>query len=156
MLPAKPYSEALHEWVKVFMQRSMSDFKRFMDESELSASQVNILMRLHFGGKCDVSDIGAGMGVSKAAASQTVERLVQRNLLERVENPLDRRFKQVSLTARGEGLVQASFEARYRWMDELSRGLSLGQQAEIAAALTALTEAAQITQTRVPLEDTIR
>ena len=148
MLPSKPYSEALHEWVKVFMQRSMSDFKRFMDESELSASQVNILMRLHFGGKFDVSDIGAGMGVSKAAASQTVERLVQRNLLERVENPLDRRFKQVTLTARGESLVETSFEAYYRWMDELSQSLSLEQQAEIGSALAALTEAAQITNNK--------
>ena len=129
------------------MQRSMSDFKRFMDESELSASQVNILMRLHFGGKCDVSDIGASMGVSKAAASQTVERLVQRGLLERVEDPADRRFKQITLTARAEALVERSFEARYRWMDELSRALSPKQQQEIAAALKALTEAAQITTT---------
>ena len=152
MSPTQPYLGVLHEWVKVFMQRSMSDFKRFMDESDLSASQVNILMRLHFRGKCGVSDIGTGMGVSKAAASQTVERLVQRNLLERVEDPLDRRFKQVSLTAKGESLVQSSFEARYRWMDELSQSLSLEQQEEIAAALTALTEAAQIIATNPPLK----
>ena len=99
MLPDKTYLEVLHEWVEVFMQRSMSDFKRFMDESELSPSQVNILMRLHFRGKCDVSDIGTGLGVSKAAASQSVDRLFQRNLLKRVEDPVDRRFKQVTLTA---------------------------------------------------------
>jgi len=42
MLPTKPYLDVLHEWVKVFMQRSMSDFKRFMDETDLSPSQVNI------------------------------------------------------------------------------------------------------------------
>jgi DNA-binding MarR family transcriptional regulator len=126
----------------------MSDFKRFMDESELSASQVNILMRLHFRGKCDVSDIGAGMGVSKAAASQMVDRLVRRDLLVRVEDPADRRFKQVTLTTRGEALVERSFEARYHWMDELSEGLSPDQQKEIAIALASLTAAAQTTNTK--------
>jgi DNA-binding MarR family transcriptional regulator len=148
MLPDKTYLEVLHEWVEVFMQRSMSDFKRFMDESELSPSQVNILMRLHFRGKCDVSDIGTGLGVSKAAASQSVDRLVQRNLLERVEDPVDRRFKQVTLTARGESLVESSFEARYRWMNELGQVLSLEQQQDIASALAVLTEAAQIIKTQ--------
>jgi DNA-binding MarR family transcriptional regulator len=146
MLPTKPYLDVLHEWVKVFMQRSMSDFKRFMDESDLSPSQVNILMRLHFGGQCDVSEIGASLGVSKAAASQSVDRLFQRNLLKRVEDPVDRRFKQVTLTAQGESLVELSFESRYRWMDELAEALSPEQQQEIAAALAILTEAARTTK----------
>ena len=146
MLATKPYLDVLHEWVEVFMQRSMSDFKRFMDESELSPSQVNILMRLHFRGQCDVSDIGESLGVSKAAASQSVDRLFQRDLLKRVEDPVDRRFKQVTLTARGESLVERSFEARYRWMDELGEVLSPEQQQEIAVALAALTEAARTTK----------
>ena len=88
------------------------------------------------------------MGVSKPAASQMVDRLVKRDLLVRVEDPLDRRFKQVTLTARGESLVETSFEAHYRWMDELSQSLSLEQQAEIGSALAALTEAAQITNNK--------
>jgi DNA-binding MarR family transcriptional regulator len=155
MYITKPYTEALHEWVKVFMQRSMSDFKRFMDESELSSSQVNILMRLHFGGKCDVSDIGTGMGVTKAAASQTVDRLVQRKLLQRMEDPIDRRFKQITLTAQGEALVESSFNARYRWMDELSEALSLEQQKEVASALSILTEAAQTTKYPNVLKDKV-
>lgn len=146
MSSTKQFSKVLHEWVKMFMQRSMSDFKGFMDESELSSSQVNVLMRLHFRGKCDVSDIGAGMGVTKAAASQTVDRLVQRKLLERIEDPIDRRFKQISLTAQGQRLVERSFQARCRWMDELPRVLSQEQQEEIAAALAVLTEAAPKTE----------
>jgi DNA-binding MarR family transcriptional regulator len=143
MLTAKQFSEVLHAWVKVFMHRSMSDFKRFMDESELSPTQVNVLMRLHFGGRCDVSDIGTGLGVTNAAASQTVDRLVQRGLLARTEDPVDRRVKQVTLTAEGVALVERSFEARRRWMDELTRLLPLEQQEEIASALAILTEAAQ-------------
>jgi DNA-binding MarR family transcriptional regulator len=148
MLPTKHFSDVLREWVKVFMQRSMSDFKLFMDETELSSSQVNVLMRLHSRGKCDVSDIAAGMGVTNPAASQTVDRLVQRKLLERTEDPKDRRFKQITLTVEGQALVERSFEARRHWMDELARVLSLEEQEVIAAALAVLTEAAQKTENR--------
>lgn len=130
------------------MQRSMSDFKLFMDETELSSSQVNVLMRLHSRGKCDVSEIATGMGVTNPAASQTVDRLVQRKLLERTEDPKDRRFKQITLTVEGQALVERSFEARRHWMDELARVLSLEEQEVIAAALAVLTEAAQKTENR--------
>jgi DNA-binding MarR family transcriptional regulator len=138
------FTEVLHTWVKVFMERSMTDFKRFMDESDLSPSQVNILMRLHFRGMCDVSEIGEQMGVTNAAASQAVDRLVQKSLLERTEDPVDRRVKQLRLSPRGEKLVEESFEARRRWMDELTDVLAPEQQEQIAVALTALTDAARL------------
>jgi DNA-binding MarR family transcriptional regulator len=143
MSSREQFAEVLHAWVKVFMERSMTDFKRFMDESDLSPSQVNILMRLHFRGMCDVSEIGEQMGVSNAAASQAVDRLVQKDLLERTEDPVDRRVKQLRLSPQGEKLVEESFAARRRWMDGLNDVLSLQQQAEVAAALTVLTEAAR-------------
>jgi len=143
MSAPKHFSDVLQEWVKVFMQRSMGDFKLFMNEADLSSSQVNVLMRLYSRGKCDVSDVAADMGVTHPAASQTVDRLVQRKLLVRTEDPNDRRFKQITLTAEGQALVERSFEARRRWMDGLTQVLSLEEQEKIAAALAVLTEAAQ-------------
>jgi DNA-binding MarR family transcriptional regulator len=100
------FSVILHEWVKVFMRRSGQDFKRFMDDSGLSFSQVNTLMRLHFMGQADISDIGEQMGITNAAASQLVERLVQMGLLERKEDPTDRRIKRLALTPAGHALAE--------------------------------------------------
>jgi DNA-binding MarR family transcriptional regulator len=144
MSEVEQFSEVLHAWVKVFMERSMTDFKRFMDASDLSPSQVNILMRLHFRGMCDVSEIGEQMGVTNAAASQAVDRLVQKGLLERTEDPIDRRVKQLRLSPHGEKLVEESFEARRRWMDGLTAVLSPEQQEQVAVALTVLTDAARL------------
>lgn len=87
------FSEVLHEWVKVFIRRTGQEFKNFMDDSGLSFTQVNTLMRLHYTGQADISDIGAQMGISNAAASQLVERLVRMGLLERTEDTIDRRIK---------------------------------------------------------------
>ena len=51
MSPTKVFTEVIHEWSEVFMHRSMRDFRKFMEETGLSFSQMNILMRLFHGGK---------------------------------------------------------------------------------------------------------
>ncbi len=40
MSPTKILTEVIREWSEVFMHRSMRDFKRFMDETDLSFSQI--------------------------------------------------------------------------------------------------------------------
>jgi DNA-binding MarR family transcriptional regulator len=76
MSSPQTFSNVLQEWVEVFMHRSFHDFKLFMDESGLSASQVNTLMRLYHQNVCGVTDIAQTLGITNAAASQLVDKLV--------------------------------------------------------------------------------
>jgi predicted transcriptional regulator len=78
MSPTLALTEVVREWSEVFMHRSMRDFRKFMEETGLSFSQINILMRLLHGGNTGVSEIGDQLGVTNAAASQAVDRLVPR------------------------------------------------------------------------------
>jgi DNA-binding MarR family transcriptional regulator len=105
--------------------------------------QINTLMRLHYQGSCGISDIGNQLGVTNAAASQMVERLVQQGLIERGEHPNDRRAKQLTLTRKGQEFIQQGIAARRRWMEELATTLTREQQADIVMALACLTEAAR-------------
>jgi DNA-binding MarR family transcriptional regulator len=143
MSPAKLFSEVLHEWAAVFMHRSFRDFKRFMDEAGLSPSQVNALMRLRYGKQCGVSDVAEHLGITNAAASQMVERLVQMGLMQRTEAQDDRRVKHLTLTEAGRALVERGVDARRRWLEDLTCTLTPEQQEIIANALTMLTEAAR-------------
>ena len=143
MPTTEQFTHVLHEWSDVFMRRSMRDFKRFMDDSGLSPSQINALMRLHYRGKCGVSDIGVHLGVTNAAASQMVDRMVQLGLFTRSEDSADRRVRQVALTPEGRLLVEAGVEARRRWLEELTTTLTPEEQEAIVAALILLTSAAQ-------------
>ena len=143
MLAVKPFSEVLGEWAEVFMHRSFRDFKRFMDEAGLSPTQVNALMRLYHGKLCGVSDIGGHLGITNAAASQMVERLVQMGLLERSEDRQDRRARKLELTGQGRALVERGIEARRAWMESLTTNLTAEQQSMIAEALSMLTKAAR-------------
>lgn len=143
MSPTKVLAEVVREWSEVFMRRSGHDFKRFMDETELSFSQINILMRLRFDGKCGVSEIGDQLGVTSAAASQAIDRLVNLNLIERTEDPTDRRAKLLVLTPKGRDLISRGIEIRSGWVESLTDAFTQEQQGTIISALTLLTEAAR-------------
>jgi DNA-binding MarR family transcriptional regulator len=72
-----------------------------------------------------------------------IERLVQLDLLQRSEDPLDRRSKCLALTEKGRAVIGESIEARRRWLEDLTTTLTPDQQEAIASALTTLTHAAQ-------------
>ncbi len=144
MTVLKPhFSEALQEWMDVFMNRSMRNSMGFWKKTGMSMPQISTLMRLHYRGACNVSDLGSYLTVTPAAASQMIEKLVQHGYIERTEDPEDRRTKQITLTHKGTALVQKSLDARRRWLNDLIKNLSPEQQAEIAGALDRLTQAAR-------------
>jgi len=137
------FSEIMREWAEVFMRRSMGDIVQLSKQSGLSMSQLGALFRLHRSGFCGVSNIGDHLGVTHAAASQMVDRLVQQGLLERAEDLDDRRVKKITLSPKGRKLVEESSEARRRWVEQLTDKLTVEEQESISAALVTLTAAAR-------------
>ncbi len=147
MAASRQFNSCLHEWTEAFMHRSMRNFVRFAKGEGLSMGQMSVLMRLRHEGACGVSDIAAQLGVTSAAASQMIDRLAQSGLLERAEDPSDRRAKQLTLTSKGQALLQRAVEARDRWTQALGRQLDPERQAAVIAALGYLTEAARKLET---------
>ncbi len=143
MSSVEEFNSILLEWIKVFMRRTGQDFKSFMDDSGLSFSQVNTLMRLHFSGEADVSHIAGQLGVSNAAASQLVDRLVQTGLIARREDPLDRRIKRLELTPAGHALAEKLVNIRRGWMEKFIGTLTPEQRDNISIALQTMTDAAR-------------
>ena len=143
MLQTKVLTDVIREWSGVFMRRSGRDFRGFMEETGLSFSQINILMRLFHGGRGGVSEVGAQLGITNAAASQSIDQLVKLSLIERTEDPKDRRAKQLALTPKGQSLVEKGVEVRSQWIEGLTDELTPAQQEMIISALTLLTEAAR-------------
>src|SRR5512136_1880574 len=104
MLTDPTLSQALHAWSDVFMNRSMRELKKTMDDNGLTASQMITLFRLYHGATVRISEIGSQFSVSKAASSQMIDRLVLLKLVDRVEHPVDRRVKQLTITEKGKYL----------------------------------------------------
>ena len=143
MTISEQFNQVLRDWSETFMRRSMHDFVQFSKDSGLSMTQIHTLFRLHHTGMCGVTEVGDHLGVTHAAASQMVDRLVQQGLIERAEDPSDRRAKQLSLTPEGHRLVQDSIEARRHWMEQLTDFLDPEELEQISQALTILTRTAR-------------
>jgi DNA-binding MarR family transcriptional regulator len=132
------FLDALREWTAVFMSASMGTFLQFAKERGVSMPQIGALFHIRSKGSCGVTDIGDDLGVTSAAASQMLERLVQNGLVERREDPDDRRAKRIVLTEEGQRLVRASMEARQRWFAALADRLSPHERDLAAEALRTL------------------
>lgn len=139
----------IRRWLDIAMHRSMRDRTHFAKAKGLSLTQFGLLMQLHYRGNCGVSDISERFEITNPAASQLVEKLVQNNLVERAEDPNDRRAKQIQLSTKGKALIEKSIGERYLWVDELVSKLNAEERAKVGAALTLLTEsAAKLEQTQ--------
>ncbi len=72
-----------------------------MDHLNMSYRQMGALFQLRALGTQSVSELAAAVHLTLPATSHLLERLVQRGLIRRSENPQDRRQKQVALTEQG-------------------------------------------------------
>jgi DNA-binding MarR family transcriptional regulator len=143
MSTSENLNDLLRQWVDVFMTRSHHDLMHYLKAADLSMAQFGTLMRLHKDDRCGVSDIAAQMSVSNAAASQLVDKLVQHGLVERTEDPADRRMKRLSLTEKGRHLLLRGREARLAWTRGLGARLNPEHHAAVVAALEQLIEASR-------------
>lgn len=105
--------------------------------ADLTTSQVKAIFLLAHHGSLTVGKLATLLRVGSPAASILVQQLVEQKLVERAEDPGDRRRTLVSLTARGNRLVSGQREKREGKLvqllgqldDEALQGLLRGLQA---------------------------
>ncbi len=140
----------LEKLLETFMRRSMHNFILTAKERGLSMSQIGALFAIHRKGSCGVSDIGDHLGITAAATSQMLNRLVEQDLIERTEDPVDRRLKRIVLTAAGTQTLQDSVRARQNWLHRLAVTLTPDEQDHVSSALQLLLEKASQLDTPIP------
>jgi DNA-binding MarR family transcriptional regulator len=132
------FSQSLRGWMNTFTHRSMRDWSRYIKSQGFTIPQFFLLMHLRHHEHCGISDLSEHMEITNAAASQLVDKLVQAGLLKRVEDPDDRRAKQISLSPTGVELVEKGIAERSRWVDEIDQALSEEEKIKVAEALEIL------------------
>jgi len=136
-------SKSLRQWVDMTTHRSMRGQASYVKSLGFSMPQFFMLIQVFYKKQCGISDLSGHMEITTAAASQMVEKLVQSGLLERTEDPNDRRAKQVTLSPKGRELIESSINERFRWVDELVGSLSAKEKNVVVEALGILTEKAK-------------
>jgi DNA-binding MarR family transcriptional regulator len=142
MSDADPFIVTLRQWTELSMRRSMRNFLRYSRETGLSMSQFGVLFHLSRKQSSGVTNLGDHLGVTSAAVSQMLERLVQQGLILRTEDPNDRRVKKIVLTEKGSQVLQEGLHARQDWLIDLGNTLSDIEKEKITAALNTLVDKA--------------
>lgn len=109
---------------------------------DLSMAQLKVLLRLSGERRPHLGDVASGLGVGLSTASHLVDRLVRHGLVQRCEDPEDRRRLLLTRTAEGEELVdrlrRAGRQRLFAWLDRLTpeelRALVRGMEALARAA----------------------
>jgi DNA-binding MarR family transcriptional regulator len=123
---------------------------RVIEESGLTMTQVKVLLELGGLGPCadawQVSDLAELFGVSVPSMSRAVDALVKRDLATRLEDPEDRRVRQVGITAAGRELVEKLVAVRQSGIASFAATLTPAQRRKLDAAVDALMDREDIAQ----------
>ena len=130
---AQVFATALNEIILEGLLREVAG-------EQLTLSQFKLLKLVANTDAHSIGDVAAFLGVSNAAASKAVDKLVRRKMLVRTERTLDRRTTELTLTRRSVRLLAAYDAAKNRKLAEVFRSFSreeLQRTADILDQLSA-------------------
>ena len=130
----------MYEYADRAMKLSMAAIQQFRRQNELSTTQINALYYLLASPQASINSVANHFGFTKAAASQTIDRLVERGLVNRQVDPADRRGKRLCLTEMGKEKVAQASQARRAWLHTLIDAFTPEQQANLQPAFRLLLE----------------
>lgn len=112
---AEACAREVMETVPLVMRFIRSEIRR---NSGLSVPQFRVLNLLRRCPASSLSNVADHLGVTLPTASVMMERLVRRGLVDRAEDPDERRRVVLTLTDSGKEHLQATFEANRRAVAE--------------------------------------
>ncbi|MBI5822708.1 MAG: AlwI family type II restriction endonuclease [Chloroflexi bacterium] len=133
----------LRSFFDLFADRFRRTWDGFTKSEGLTMAQVYVLQELYYQGPCNMSSISGLLKITSSATSQLTEKLVQSRLVERTENPENRRMKQLALSPGGMAFVEEGIRRQRSWMDEIEQSLSKEEFEQVSGMFEILTQAAQ-------------
>ena len=109
----------------------------FAGENDLTLPQIRTLYLL-VSGPARITDISQAQEMARPNASNMVERLVKKGLVERVSDPNDRRVALARLTDRGREAVEAVNRSSFVAIERVAAFLSIDELELVAQAMEVL------------------
>lgn len=114
--------EQAHELFRHMVQAVLRRIATVWADQGLSLPQIRLLLALAHFGPATINQVAERLHSGQSAASLLVDRLVQAHLVERTDDPADRRRAIVRLTEEGEALMgrrRTGQQRLYAWLSEL-------------------------------------
>ncbi len=133
--------------------RVMGDLPQRLAAKGLSPTQFKMLHRLarrapeDDGAELSVKTLGACHALSVAAASRAIDGLVQLGLVDRDEDPADRRIKRVRITDAGRTALRELHADNAALLADFTQTLTDAERRELAAGIAPLMERLGVRET---------
>lgn len=113
---------------------------------ELTMAQIKVLFRLRNRGAMPSSTLASGLSVTLPTVTSVIDRLVAKELVERTDDPGDRRRVIVGVTPAGREIVDRIQQGRRARLAPALARLDDPELAAIVSGLSALVEALEQTE----------
>ena len=138
--------ESLEELLVVHMERLMADMRSLsparLSSVELTMRQMRALVVLSHGPK-RMSELSGNVGSGMPSATSMIDRLVKKKVVERVEDPSDRRVVTIRLTALGVEVVERFLRIGRMRYEALADALTLEELRAAVPTVELLAKAAR-------------
>lgn len=130
----------LSEAMTAFRRSMMASKENWAGQLDLSHSQVHALMLLSDNHRQTTGDVAVSLCVTPSAATQTLDTLVRRGLVERQADETDRRVIRHVLSPVGKDITDSIHRKRQHYMNELVRRLTPEQLEAAIIAMNVITQ----------------
>jgi DNA-binding MarR family transcriptional regulator len=110
---------------------------------DLTYAQSQVLFYVGEHPGCRMGDVGKAFAVTLPAVTHIVDRLEQKQFVERAGDPADRRAYVLELTGRGADIAGELQAVRMRGLERVVARLTPAQRQQVTEGLEALVDAAQ-------------
>jgi DNA-binding MarR family transcriptional regulator len=111
--------------------------------SDLTVTQLRLLLVLHTHGPLRMSDIASQLKVTLPTTTTIVDHLIRKNMVQRETDPKDRRLVICKLTTEGQMLINKLWGSGRSIIEKLLEGLTREQMEKIAELADLLYQNAQ-------------
>jgi MarR family 2-MHQ and catechol resistance regulon transcriptional repressor len=133
-------TSGIHLWLILWKTYAtvMRHAERHIESLGLGFSDFAVLEMLLHKGPQPVNTVGSHVGLTSGSITAAVDRLERKGLVERMNDPGDRRARVVHLTDAGRSLISCAFADHEKAMDRAISGLNSEEREQAAALLKKL------------------
>jgi DNA-binding MarR family transcriptional regulator len=120
------------------MARAWKFYPEVWLELNLTTVQLKSLLYIDYMGSTNFRNLSDALGVTPPSITEVIDRLVERGLVSREENPENRRMLILKTTAEGRALMAKLTETRRSIMNSLLEQLDRSELVHLARIFTTL------------------
>lgn len=141
------------ELVEYILQLSEKTFRELFPilptewlKLDITMPQLKVVLLLYMTGSVRMGDIASALGVSLATATGVVDRLVERDIVQRESQPEDRRVVLCRLSEKGQKMIGGLWQLSRDSIKELLGAIDSAKLGLVTEALEAIAQASEITK----------